>query len=291
MEGYDSTDSDTSHPRSILSPVPDENLMGHPFFRCEYELPWAEYEPLMASRRISETSPPPQSPPAVPIITSRAGRRAKGRASVTERNPSRRGSVNVAGFLGGESDSSELTSGDEAMDIDSIKPSRRNSVITGTPTEGTMEDEDDAIEASSKHNIITPVPGNRSSVLAPIRGRRRGRPPKALSRGGRGTPTGGRRGRGRRYAKIFLTIFIYFTFRQVTPVDEFSPAIYPYTVPSRYVCVSDFNKLTFDFLTRLHLSLSFKFFSTLGNHIVNLSWSDLSSVLVFPTGYHCNIAH
>lgn len=55
--------------------------------------------------------------------------------------------MSAAGLYGGNSESSALTdSGDEAImdvDIPSAKPSRRNSVMTGTPTEATAEDEDD----------------------------------------------------------------------------------------------------------------------------------------------------
>jgi hypothetical protein len=53
----------------------------------------------------------------------------------------------MAGLVGGDSDSSALTeSGDETMEVDmgSARQSRRNSVLTGTPTEGAEEDEDEA---------------------------------------------------------------------------------------------------------------------------------------------------
>jgi len=170
MDGYESTDSDASHPRSIPSPVPEENLNGHPHFRSEFELPWSEYDALMAPRRISDTSLPP-SPITFPSISRR---KSKGKTKVPTPS-SRRGSL-MAGLVGGESDSSALTeSGDEAMDVDigSAKQSRRNSIMTGTPTEGTMDDDNADIGSS-------PATGVRRG-----RGRPRGRPPSRKSVGGR----------------------------------------------------------------------------------------------------------
>ncbi|KIJ54746.1 hypothetical protein M422DRAFT_64001 [Sphaerobolus stellatus SS14] len=177
IDGYDSADSDASRNHSTSSPVPGENLNGHPFFRSEFQLPWAEYDPLIAPRRQSSTSPPPVSPLLLP---TKPGRPRKGRAS--ERAPSRRGSLMVN--LGGESDSSALTESENDMDVDvagSTKPSRRGSVITGTPTE-TGEDEDEGMETA------TPARGKRG----------RGRPPRGASRGGRATTSSGRKSRGRR---------------------------------------------------------------------------------------------
>jgi MRG-binding protein len=115
--------------------------MAHPHFRSEFELPWSEYDSLMALRRVSETSPP-----ASPVILTR--RKIKGQKAqmASERTPSRKGSL-MAGLVGGDSDSSALTeSGDEAMEVDqgSAKPSRRTSVVTGTPTEEVAEAEEEA---------------------------------------------------------------------------------------------------------------------------------------------------
>jgi len=158
IDGYDSADSDASGARSPSSPGPEENLLAHPHFRMEFELPWGEYDPLIAPRRQSSTSPPPASPTPAPASLSRTGRR-KGKASET--GPSRRGSL-LANLVGGESDSSALTESDEeAMDVDgaveSAKPSRRGSVMTGTPTEATLEDEDDGTETASKLAILLSV--------------------------------------------------------------------------------------------------------------------------------------
>ncbi|KAF8507512.1 chromatin modification-related protein EAF7-domain-containing protein [Hysterangium stoloniferum] len=185
MDGYESTDSDASHPRSIPSPIPEENLNGHPHFRSEFELPWLEYDALMAPRRVSDTSPPP-SPVSFPSIPRR---KSQGKSKVPN-SSSRRGSL-LAGLVGGDSDSSALTeSGDEPMDVDigSAKQSRRNSIMTGTPTEGTMEDDDADV-------IGSPVTGARRG-----RGRPRGRPPLRKS-------VGGRRGARRRIRGYLSSLF------------------------------------------------------------------------------------
>lgn len=53
----------------------------------------------------------------------------------------------MAGLVGGDSDSSALTeSGDEPMEVDvgSARQSRRNSVMTGTPTEPAEDEDEDA---------------------------------------------------------------------------------------------------------------------------------------------------
>lgn len=126
---------------------------------------------------------------------------------------SRRGSLNLAGLLGGDSDSSGLTSGDEVVEVDSAKPSRGNSVVTGAPTEGTMEDEEETAESFSKWSECILYTGAFMQLLAPTRGRR-GRRPRGTPRG-RGTPTGGRRPRGRRLVflpspKITLYILVIY---------------------------------------------------------------------------------
>lgn len=120
--------------------------MGHPHFRSEFQLPWTEYDPLMAMRRVSDTSPP-----ASPVIFTRRKTKGKAAQTTSERTPSRRGSL-MAGLVGGDSDSSALTeSGDEPMEVDqgSARQSRRNSVITGTPTEEVAEEEEEAETAES----------------------------------------------------------------------------------------------------------------------------------------------
>ncbi|KAF8486601.1 chromatin modification-related protein EAF7-domain-containing protein [Gautieria morchelliformis] len=178
IDGYDSSDSDTSQPHSIPSPVPGENLMGHPHFRSEFQLPWSEYDPLMALRRMSDTSPP-----ASPVLLTRRKTKGKKAQAASERTSSRRGSL-MAGLVGGESDSSALTeSGEEAMEVDqgSARQSRRNSVMTGTPTEMAEEDGADPAELPAS-------PRGR-------RGRRRGAPASRRASG-----AGGRRARRRQVA-------------------------------------------------------------------------------------------
>ncbi|KAF8585708.1 hypothetical protein K439DRAFT_1025520 [Ramaria rubella] len=176
IDGYDSSDSDASQPQSIPSPVPGENLMGHPYFRSEFQLPWAEFDPLMATRRISDTSPP-----ASPVVFTRRKTKGKALHATSERAPSRRGSQ-MAGLVGGDSDSSALTeSGDEPMEVDvgSARPSRRNSVITGTPTEEAPEDEEEADTVESpassrgRRGRRRGTPASRRSTGAPSRRARR----------------------------------------------------------------------------------------------------------------------
>jgi len=75
----------------------------------------------------------------------------------------------MAGLVGGDSDSSALTeSGDEPMDVDmgSAKQSRRNSVMTGTPTEGPDDEEDES-------DLLA---GESPASTRGKRGRRRGTP-------------------------------------------------------------------------------------------------------------------
>ncbi|GJJ15626.1 hypothetical protein Clacol_009904 [Clathrus columnatus] len=174
IEGYDSSDSDASHPHSIPSPQPGENLMRHPFFRSEFQLPWNEYDSIMAIRRVSDLSPP-----ASPTPGRRRGRR-KSTQNTDLTVPSRRGSMTAAGLYGGDSESSALTdSGDDTMEVDagSSKPSRRNSVMTGTPTD-VLDDEDGEMDSPAsirgKRGRRRGTPATRKTSTPGRRGRRRG---------------------------------------------------------------------------------------------------------------------
>lgn len=119
--------------------------------------------------------------------------------------------MTAAGLYGGNSESSALTdSGDEPMDVDtaSAKPSRRNSVMTGTPTEITGEDEEDPDQVESPGKFFYHyIPLSKHELTQLFckastrgkRGRRRGTPATRKTT----TAIPGRRGR-RRYAPKFL---------------------------------------------------------------------------------------
>ncbi|KAF8895483.1 hypothetical protein BD779DRAFT_732238 [Infundibulicybe gibba] len=127
-EGYESPNSNNSTPISIRSPSPSENLSGHPFFREEFALPFDEFEPLISQRRMRATVSVPSSPAPSPVHVGRArGGRKRGKSK-----------LNLAGLVGGDSDSSALTqeSGDEG-----VSGTPRDSVVTGTDA-GTDYDED-----------------------------------------------------------------------------------------------------------------------------------------------------
>lgn len=160
-EGYESPGSSQSTPQVTGSPSPTANLSAHPFFRKEFSLPLDDsFEPMISARRMhSSASPsPPASSPAPPVKTSGRGKK-RGRSKV------------MAGLVGGDSDSSALTqeSGDE-----SVAPTPRGSVVTGTDA-GTEYGEDDDVDMDA---------GPMRAV--------RGKGPKAGRKGGapRGRPAG-----------------------------------------------------------------------------------------------------
>ncbi|KAJ7107277.1 hypothetical protein C8R43DRAFT_1140257 [Mycena crocata] len=121
VEGYESRVSEHSTPISIRSPSPSENLAAHPFFRDEYALPYdAKVEEIIAVRRMRSTPSPISPSPSPQPVTgrTRAGRK-RGKSK-----------LDLAGLIGGDSDSSALTqeSGDEGM----VPPTPRDSVATIT---------------------------------------------------------------------------------------------------------------------------------------------------------------
>jgi hypothetical protein len=100
-EGYDIHGANTA----IRSPSPSANLFGHPYFREEFTLPPDEaYEAMISQRRMRATASLPSSSPS-PVAESKS-RIGKKRS---------RTKMNMAGLVGGDSDSSALTqeSGDE----------------------------------------------------------------------------------------------------------------------------------------------------------------------------------
>ncbi|KDR82845.1 hypothetical protein GALMADRAFT_206593 [Galerina marginata CBS 339.88] len=189
-EGYHSPRSNSS-PISIRSPSPSENLAAHPFFREEFSLPYEEFEPIIAQRRMRATaslpssrapSPAPaQTPAAAPsprIISSTSStKRGTGR----KRGKNARSKPNYAGLVGGDSDSSALTQ--ESGDEGGLPETPRDSVMTGT--DGGTEYEDDDVE------MHDPSPAQEASPRPP-----RGRPPKAGRSRGRGGSTRGGSTRG-----------------------------------------------------------------------------------------------
>ncbi|KAJ7250830.1 chromatin modification-related protein EAF7-domain-containing protein [Mycena haematopus] len=173
VDGYESRNSENSTPISIRSPSPSENLAAHPFFRDEYTLPYdAKVEEIISQRRVRDTpSPVSPAPSPQPVVVGRT------RASRAKRGKSK---LDLAGLVGGDSDSSALTqeSGDEG-----IPPTPRDSA---TITEGGTEyggDED--VEMLD----VSPDPSATSPTNRPARRK----PPKkapAKTRAGAATTRG-----------------------------------------------------------------------------------------------------
>ncbi|KAG9315704.1 chromatin modification-related protein EAF7-domain-containing protein [Chiua virens] len=125
LEGAETDAFDPSgpYPHIIRSPSPSENLSLHPFFRDEFALPMDEsFESLVAARRVSATASIPSSTPA-PSPRQPSGKMRKSKAPKRSKNK-----ADMAGLVGGDSDSSALTqeSGDE------VAFTPRESVMTGT---------------------------------------------------------------------------------------------------------------------------------------------------------------
>ena len=151
-EGYLSPKSNSSTPVSIGSPSPTENLAAHPFFREEFTLPFDEvFEAIISQRRMRATVSAPSSPAASPIsippapiasISASASTNKRGGGS-RKRGKNTKSKLNLAGLVGGDSDSSALTqeSGDEA----GVPETPMDSVVTGTDA-GTDYAEDEDVE-------------------------------------------------------------------------------------------------------------------------------------------------
>ncbi|KAF8645136.1 hypothetical protein AX16_007964 [Volvariella volvacea WC 439] len=148
MDGFEIPTSsyNNSTPTSIPSPSPSENLSGHPFFREEFSLPYEEFEPLISTRRMRETASVPSSPAPSPAVASKT------------RNGRKRGKsrLDMAGLVGGDSDSSALTqeSGDEGAS------GTRGSVVTATDggTEYAEEEDVEMREPSPAPSAASPKP-------------------------------------------------------------------------------------------------------------------------------------
>ncbi|PFH54089.1 hypothetical protein AMATHDRAFT_45103 [Amanita thiersii Skay4041] len=129
-ENYDSPNTKHS-PVSIPSPSPTQNLSGHPFFREEFTLPYEDFEAIIAQRRLRDTVSAPSSPapPPPPPARKKGATRRRGKSN-----------LNLAGLVGGDSDSSALTqeSGDEPL-----AETPRESVVTGTDAGTDYAEEED----------------------------------------------------------------------------------------------------------------------------------------------------
>ncbi|KIY45594.1 hypothetical protein FISHEDRAFT_66876 [Fistulina hepatica ATCC 64428] len=135
-EGYESPISNVSTPVSIKTPMPTDNLAAHPFFREEFRLPFEEYAHLMAGRQLRSTPSPASTPARSPNAPTVRTRRRKRSGTKSD----------MAGLVGGDSDSSALTqeSGDETISTPI------ESAHTGTEaTDPGDEDEADVPLASS----------------------------------------------------------------------------------------------------------------------------------------------
>ncbi|KAJ7212067.1 hypothetical protein GGX14DRAFT_621603 [Mycena pura] len=173
IDGYESRHNSVV---SIPSPSLSENLAAHPFFREEYALPYdPKVEEIIAQRRMRNTpSPVSPSPPPIPGRTRASRKRGKSK-------------LDLAGLVGGDSDSSALTqeSGDEG-----IPPTPRESV---TVTEGGTEygDEDTEMRQASS-DLGATSPTNKPT---------RKKPPRKVTTGTGKTRGGGASTRGTKKKK------------------------------------------------------------------------------------------
>lgn len=132
FDGYYANTSTPSSSQAIRSPSPSENLSMHPYFKEEYSLPADEaLDSLVAARRLRATASIPSSTPAPSPRQPHRTRKAK----APRRNKDK---VDMAGLVGGDSDSSALTQ-EESGDEEVFTP--RDSVLTGTDA-GTDYEED-----------------------------------------------------------------------------------------------------------------------------------------------------
>ena len=135
----DGFDNGGPYPQVVRSPSPSENLSRHPFFRDEFALPNDDlFDSLVAVRRVRATASIPSSTPAPSPRQASKSRKSK----APKRNKNK---ADMAGLVGGDSDSSALTqeSGDEAA----FTP--RDSVVTGTDAGTDYEDDTEVQEVSS----------------------------------------------------------------------------------------------------------------------------------------------
>ncbi|KAJ7095826.1 hypothetical protein B0H15DRAFT_946387 [Mycena belliarum] len=157
IDGYESRGPKNSTPVSIHSPSPSDNLAAHPFFRDEYALPYdPKIEEIITRRRMRDTPSPISPSPSPQPVTgrTRAGRK-RGKSK-----------LDLAGLIGGDSDSSALTqeSGDEGM----VPPTPRDSVATITEG-GTEYGGDDDTEMRDASPDPAPSPSGKTVRRKPAR--------------------------------------------------------------------------------------------------------------------------
>ncbi|KAJ3887252.1 hypothetical protein GG344DRAFT_68963 [Lentinula edodes] len=120
---------------SLQSPSIDGQNIKHPYIRGEFSLPSEpSLDPLISTRRVNPIASPPSSPETA--ATSPAALRVKLSRSRKKNGKSK---ASMAGLVGGESDSSDLT--------DSGEEGQAPSVVTATDGGETVDGEaDDDIE-------------------------------------------------------------------------------------------------------------------------------------------------
>jgi MRG-binding protein len=148
IDGFDTpTSSQNSTPHLIRSPSPSQNLSRHPFFRDEYSLPNEDtFNNLVSERRIRATASLPSSTPAPSPRQPSKPKKTK----TTKRSKSK---ADMAGLVGGDSDSSALTqeSGDEGAGI-------TPSVITGTDAGTDYEEDNPDVQETSPGKFFLLLP-------------------------------------------------------------------------------------------------------------------------------------
>lgn len=170
-DGYETPGSNGSNVGPVQSPSPEDNLSIHPYFREEYSLPHDEtIESIISQRRMRATASLPSSSPAPPpLVHEKTGRSTK----------KGKYKSNMAGLIGGDSDSSALTqeSGDESVS----PPARMGSVATGTDAGTEYAEEEEADVALSQ--IQATKTTRKSSTSKSKKGATRARGA-SVSRGG-----------------------------------------------------------------------------------------------------------
>ncbi|KDQ11414.1 hypothetical protein BOTBODRAFT_177252 [Botryobasidium botryosum FD-172 SS1] len=173
LEGLEASDPDAdfdssaSSPAGVLSPsaINEVALLTHPYFRTEFALPHASFEPLIAPRRIQEGSATSDDDEVIEMPQPRRSESVRKKSTMAG-----------AGLVGGESDSSELTEGEDDADDDGEKKSARvGSVLT--TTEGEVEEEagNSPGPSSKTRGRKPPVKGKKKGTTSVVV--TKGRPP------------------------------------------------------------------------------------------------------------------
>jgi MRG-binding protein len=124
--------SPSSTPQAISSPLPEDDLNSHPYFKHEFQLPVdRDVDELIIKRRMRNTPSPISSPEPIPPEPIKPTRTRKRKASKAD----------LAGLISGDSDSSALTqeSGDDVEGVGTPTDRRAASVGTAPTDAGTEE--------------------------------------------------------------------------------------------------------------------------------------------------------